>query len=326
MPVGRRRPTGLCRAAALAPAIILFACPAVQAATSPFGVGLPEQATGGLLPWIGQMQTDFYKALTGALKNMSADTAAFWWLAGLSFLYGAVHAAGPGHGKVVLSSYMLASGQTVRRGILLAFAAAMVQASVAVALVSVVALALNATAVTMTGTARIFEIGSYGLITAIGIFLLARKLPAFFSAFTARVPAGDRLPAAADTGHIGDASCGHTHHVDPTAAAMTGLRGAASAVIAVGMRPCTGALIVLVFAVAQGHFWAGVASAYLMGIGTALTIALLAVLAVSARDVATRLAAGRPGRTALLVGGIEVAGALAIAAFGLLLLGGSLFA
>ena len=133
-----------------------------------------------------------------------------------------------------------------------------------------------------------------------------------------------RRPAtsAATTDH-----CGHAHHIDPAAAAeLSGIRSAASAVIAVGLRPCTGALIVLVFALSQGLLWAGIASAYLMGIGTALTIAALAVIAVAARDLATRLAAGRPGRARLLLGGIEIAGALVITAFGLLLLGGALAA
>ncbi|MDH3196168.1 MAG: nickel transporter, partial [Hyphomicrobiales bacterium] len=125
--------------------VVLFAVTAgaALAAQSPFGVGLPDSGGGGLLPWVAGLQKSFYRDLTAALKDLKASGQAFWWLAGLSFAYGVVHAAGPGHGKVVISSYLLANEQSARRGAVIALAAAMVQASVAVALVGLAAIALN---------------------------------------------------------------------------------------------------------------------------------------------------------------------------------------
>jgi ABC-type nickel/cobalt efflux system permease component RcnA len=92
-----------------------------------------------LIAWTAQAQGAFYDGLTSALRQVSDSPAALWTLLGLSFAYGVAHAAGPGHGKVVISSYMLASGDTARRGAMLAVGAALVQATVAVVLVAVLA-------------------------------------------------------------------------------------------------------------------------------------------------------------------------------------------
>ena len=288
------------------------------AAQSPFGVGLPDPGGGGLLPWVAQLQKTFYRDLTAALKDLKDSGQAFWWLAGLSFAYGIVHAAGPGHGKVVISSYLLANEESARRGAVIALAAAMVQASVAVALVGAAAIALNMTSIAITQTARIFEIGSYGLIAGLGLFLLLRKTTQIAST---GLSAGRVSDDSAMT-----ESCGHCHVPLPQDVRnMRGLSGAVAAVLSVGIRPCSGALIVLVFALAQGLFWAGVASTFLMGLGTATTIGVLATLAVSAKGLAGRLAGGNGRRAGQIVLAFEVLGALAITGFGLLLLSGALY-
>ena len=95
-----------------------------------------------------------------------------------------------------------------------------------------------------------------------------------------------------------------------------------SAVIAVGLRPCSGAVLVLVFALAQGLFWAGVAATFAMGLGTALTVAAIATFAVGAKGLATRLASGRGGYGLVAVRGLEVTAAVFVLAFGVLLLAG----
>ena len=94
----------------------------------------------------------------------------------------------------------------------------------------------------------------------------------------------------------------------------------------VGIRPCSGAILVLVFALAQGLFWAGVAATFLMGLGTAITVATIAVIAVSAKDVARRLGEARNGGGALLMRGIEFGAAGLVLLFGAGLLFGYLAA
>jgi ABC-type nickel/cobalt efflux system permease component RcnA len=98
-----------------------------------------------------------------------------------------------------------------------------------------------------------------------------------------------------------------------------------AAILTVGIRPCSGAILVLVFALAQGLFWAGIAATFLMGLGTAITVATIAVIAVSAKDVARRLSAAGDGG-ALVMRGIEFAAAGLVLLFGAGLLFGYLAA
>ena len=80
----------------------------------------------------------------------------------------------------------------------------------------------------------------------------------------------------------------------------------------------------LVFALAQGLFWIGVASTFVMGLGTAITVAAIATLAVGARGLAGRLAKAKPGVGVIILRGVETAAALVIVVFGAALLTGYL--
>jgi len=95
-----------------------------------------------------------------------------------------------------------------------------------------------------------------------------------------------------------------------------GWRRGFAAIFAVGIRPCSGAILVLVFALAQGLFWAGVAATLVMGLGTAITVAAIAVVAVSARGLAQRLGGASDGGGALIMRGVEFAAAALVLLFG----------
>ncbi len=218
----------------------------------------------------------------------------------------------------------------------------------AVAIVGIAAVLLKATAKTMCDTERVVEIASYALIIAVGARLLFVKGRGFFGALRAmrHEPAPVAVGAAVtpahdhhhDHGrehhhdkrghhehgpHIHNDDCGHSHGPElKDLAGPGGWRRGLSAVFAVGLRPCSGAILVLVFALAQGLFWIGVASTFVMGLGTAITVAAIAVLAVGARTVAAQLASRRSGFGTLAIRGIEVAAAALIIAFGSLLLAG----
>lgn len=271
---------------------------------------------------IAALQTRFYKSLTGALKSLKTEGSAFWWLGGVSFLYGVFHAAGPGHGKIVVSSYLLANEVQVRRGVGIAFLASLAQAASAVAIVGIMAIVLGATGSAMTRAAGFMETASYALVLTLGLYLILRK--------------GRDVVRMASGGAV--AGCGHAHHhhLEPLEAGHGHVepgpapRPAASAlatIVSVGFRPCSGALIVLVFALAQGMFWAGIAATLLMAFGTAITVAALATLAVAAKGFAARLAERRGGNTGEgLLLAFELAAAILIAALGGVLLAGSLAA
>src|SRR5206468_8803046 len=123
--------------------------------------------------------------------------------------------------------------------------------------------------------------------------------------------------------HVHDEHCGHSHGPTPDQlAGPGGWRRGLTAIFAVGLRPCSGAILVLVFALAQGIFWAGVAATFVMGLGTAITVAAIATITVTATAFAARLAATRAGYGSLALRGIEVAAAVVVLCFGVALLAG----
>src|SRR5205823_12391130 len=194
---------------------------------------------------------------------------------------------------------------------------------------------------TMCNAEKVIEIASYALIAAFGTRLVWTKGGGFIGALQVERP----LPAMAaaapphhhDHGHrhhhdhhhgdnhdhVHDEHCGHSNGPTPNElAGPGGWRRGFGAIFAVGLRPCSGAILVLVFALAQGLFWAGIAATFVMGLGTAITVAIIAVMAVSAKDLARRLSAGREGGGALVMRGVEFAAAGLVLLFGLgLLLG-----
>lgn len=311
----------------------------------PFGMtrAASPSEIGGFTGWILAKQAEFYRMFSGLIRASKSDGSAAYTLLGISFLYGIFHAAGPGHGKAVISSYLVANDETWRRGVVLSFASAILQAFTAIALVGIAAVLLGATAKAMGNTVRVIEIVSYAMIVVIGLRLLWVKGRAFLRLLRGNAHESHRHVHSHSHGHShghhhGHAhSHGHDHHNhDDEASAwghahapepqeLTGkhwLRRGLTAIVAVGLRPCSGAIIVLVFALAQGLFWIGVASTFLMGVGTAITVAAIATLAVGARGLAGRFAKAKPGAGMILVRGLETAAAVVIVLFGAALLTG----
>jgi ABC-type nickel/cobalt efflux system permease component RcnA len=332
-------------------------------AQTPFGGPRPsaEPQVGGIVGWLLARQSEFYREISSTIRSAKSDGSAVWTLLAISFAYGIFHAAGPGHGKAVISSYLVANQETARRGIVLSFASALMQSLVAVFIVGICAWLLNATARTMCSAEKVIEIASYALIAAFGARLVWTKGGAFMRALQVQplapamalataAPRDDAahghghhqhahsLPhaGAADGGHahhpdehghehhhVHDEHCGHAHGPDPIELdGPGGWRRGLTAIFTVGIRPCSGAILVLVFALAQGLFWAGIAATFVMGLGTAITVATIAVLAVSAKDLARRLSGASESGVGLIMRGIEFGAAGLVLLFGLgLLLG-----
>jgi nickel/cobalt exporter len=336
-------------AAALAAVVVFDAAFHALMAQNPFGGPRPpaEPQVGGIIGWILAKQSEFYREMSATIRAAKSDGSAVWTLLGISFAYGIFHAAGPGHGKAVISSYVVANEETARRGIVLSFASALLQALVAVALVAVLAWLLSSTAKTMCSAEKAIEIASYALIAAFGARLVWTKGGGFMRALQAK-PAAAAVHHGHDHGHghghhhhdhghahahghghdhVHDEHCGHSHGPTPDQlAGPGGWQRGLGAIFAVGMRPCSGAILVLVFSLAQGLFWAGIAATFVMGLGTAITVATIAVVAVSAKGLARRLSAGSEGSGTLIMRGIEFGAAGLVLLFGLGLLFGYLAA
>lgn len=289
-----------------------------QSPPSAFGGAPRPPAADGLVGWIIAEQARFYRQLSLAVRSIrTGEAGALWSLIGLSFLYGVFHAAGPGHGKAVISSYIVATGETVRRGVMLAALSSLVQALTAIALVGFLAAIIGATARTMSQVVNWVELLAYGLIVVIGVRLLWEK----GRAFLARLASWRSGRAVAGMGC--DDNCAHLPAAEQVAR-IHSWREALAIIVSVGLRPCTGAVLVLVFALSQGIVHAGVMATFAMAAGTALTVAAIAAFASGAKALAVRFASPRAGLATLALSAAEVGAALAVLLFGAALLTGYL--
>lgn len=282
---------------------------------NPFGIGLREAApsANGLGGALLAIQSGFSRALNEALARVSGD-GGILGLAGLGFAYGAFHAAGPGHGKAVISGYLVASRRTLLKGLGLSLGAALLQAAVAIGIVSVFTLALRTTAATLGTAIDRMEHASFLVLVLVGLALLWRKTAGLVPDAT-----------GPQTAHDEDCACRDHAHMPPPSAVERARtwRDSAGIVLAAGIRPCSGAIILLVFAASQHLFAAGVAAVLAMALGTASTTGSLAALAVLAKRAALALCARHGSAGRIAVSGLEVLAAAFVTVIGAALLLGT---
>jgi nickel/cobalt transporter (NicO) family protein len=308
---------------------------------------VPFQAPGPLgrvFAWVFDKQQSLQRTLAISLKSLKTDNplGAAITLALLSFIYGVLHAVGPGHGKTIISSYVIANEETVRRGVIISFIAAGLQALTAVVLVSVLLIALGATGLQVNAWSNQLESISYAMIALVGLYLLGGQLRSMWRRWQ-----GESLAHAVETcvvpryehhhhshSHHGHESHDHHHHAPGEAcdhmvdvrqlAGPASWRKMMAVVFSVGIRPCTGAILVLVFALTQGLFWVGVAATFAMALGTAITVAALAILALGSRELALKLGGANSTWASMVWTTCAIGGATIIMLFGILMFAASL--
>ncbi len=295
--------------------------------------------------WMRDKQQNFYRRLSGAIRGLASDSPlkAGWTLVFISFLYGVFHAAGPGHGKAVISGWVLATENDLRRGIIISALSALFQALTAIVIVSALLLFVSSASAMARDVAGFLESASYLMIAGLGLYLVwsgirpARAAAVVEPDLAGRATDGvsfeivNPLPAApsarlpADHVHGPECGCGHAHL--PQAAEVRGdwsWGRAVALAFAVGLRPCTGALLVLIFSWGMGLFWAGIVSTLAMGLGVFITISVIASLAVFAKSAALRYAGFGNQMLSRLVLGMRVVVGLGIAGLGGLMFWASL--
>ena len=257
----------------------------------------------GNLAEVRRIQRNLQIRLANSVKAIKEESSPwpFLVLISLSFAYGVFHAAGPGHGKVVISAYLLAREENLRRGVLLAILAALLQAISAIVLVGGLALVWGATNLATLDRVGTLEAISYGVVALLGLWMLWRFLREAWS-------------------HRKDHD-GHNHHdhghSELVRVADAGWREAAVVVLGVGIRPCSGAVIVLLFAMVQGLLAVGIMAALAMSVGTAITVSVLAALSVALRRGALTLTSKSSRWGGVVASALGVAGAVVVTLFGL---------
>ncbi|AOR59755.1 nickel/cobalt transporter [Pectobacterium parmentieri] len=231
-----------------------------------------------------------------------------------SLVYGVLHAVGPGHGKVVIMTYLATHPSKLKSSLKLTLAASLVQGLMAVVLVTVVLGILQLSSRTLHNSSFWMEKGSFVLVAGLGLLLCFRALKQLYIALVwqpkpatilrmtpLNVSVHGRMTlspisAPSHSLHQHDADCGCGHRHLPSQEELerdSRWRTRLMIVLAMGMRPCSGAILVLLFSKVIGVYVWGVASALVMAAGTAITISALAVLVFYCRRAVERLGANR---------------------------------
>ncbi|MGB2294960.1 MAG: nickel/cobalt transporter [Candidatus Puniceispirillum sp.] len=299
-------------------AMFLWQAPAVNLAWSEY------------LILVQSVQRDLHLSLSGALRNIEADGfGASLALIGLSFLYGVFHAAGPGHGKIVISTYLLSHESQLRRGVILSFASALVQGLTAIVIVTLAVWLLNLSMRQTRGMANDVEVASFALITLMGLMIMASRLWQLRKAPPAEAISGQHEHKHEHKHDHAHGHCDHAHGPSQSDLdAALSLRTFIGIVLSIGIRPCSGAVIVLLLAYSLDLGMVGLFAVLAMSLGTAITVSVLASMSVYLREAAKRLLVMMPdggavtGRIMDIVGLI---GGVVIFAFGASMLNIALF-
>lgn len=269
------------------------------------------------IAWTARQQATFNRSIEREVRAYRQDgsLAGATVLIGLAFLYGIFHAVGPGHGKAVVTSYFLAREAAIWRGLILGGAIAMIQAISAIAIVGGLGWLLEGRRLAILDSMTAVEAVSYGLVVLLGIYMT-------WASVTGRDCGHDHSGLGHDPDH--DHPHGHGHRVPADRASRVEIAGAA---LVSGMRPCTGALIVLFFTLANGILAIGVLATVAMAVGVAITVSSIGILAILARRGLLRLspAAMDGGHSGgILARGLSFLGSVFVLGIGIVLLAGVL--
>ncbi|WP_261816923.1 nickel/cobalt transporter [Vibrio gallicus] len=204
----------------------------------------------------------------------NGDSHATLIILGVCFLYGILHALGPGHGKVVVSTYLATNNTQFKSGIFITICSALVQAVVAVTLVSAFVFIFHQTMRELNATVSDFAVYSGVVVVVLGAQLIYSAVKRLY------------VSAKSTHTHGPDCGCGHKHSADATELNnISKPKEYIMIILSIGLRPCSGAILVLFFAHLTNLYWVGVIGTFLMSIGTAITTSTIAFLTVSGRKI-----------------------------------------
>lgn len=276
-------------------------------------VDVPMKLTADHGWWQG-LQIKISQVFTRAMTDIGEQRSLSAMIFGLAvaFLYGVLHTIGPGHGKAVIISYFVGEGGSLRRGVGMGIRIALFHVLSAVIVAVLADFAIRQTTGHAPSDYRAIRLASYAAIAAIGIWMLIGAIRALRN-----LPSAEAGTAAAGTDHNHHhhhgCGCGHVHHQQ-----TKGVAGLLS--LAVGAVPCTGALLVLLYGLANDLLWFSIVMVAAISLGMAITLSAIGMVAILGRRGIDRQLGGKAHQRERVAVGLRFAGAATVA-----LVGGGMF-
>lgn len=256
-------------------------------------------------------QRDINGQLSDLLFEAKTNPAAIYALAGFSLLYGLLHALGPGHGKVIVTTYLATHPAKINVSLVITVLSALLQAAVAVLLVSILLIFFHASMREVNHSADQFIALSHVTVLLLGGYITCRALMQGWKA----------LRGHHHHEHGAHCPCGHQHTADAaTINHASRLREYIGITISIGIRPCTGAVLVLLFANMVDMYWLGIVCAILMAVGTAFTTSMIALMTLSGKALTAHYLNAQMPSHSWLHAGAKLIGGMVLTMLGLLLL------
>ncbi|MEI9747945.1 nickel/cobalt transporter [Moellerella wisconsensis] len=208
-----------------------------------------------------------------------------------SFIYGLLHAMGPGHGKVIITSYIATHPTKLKRSVLLTLLASLLQASMAIIIVSAVLYLFQLSTRYVHQSSLILEKLSYGTMVVLGAIFCASAGKSLFKTLISPPKSSLKINAIKSISshqHSKNCACSHQHTVSENIL-NSDWKTQLMVVISMGIRPCSGAILLLIFAYVINAYEWGIVATLVMSLGTALTISFIAIFVFYLRKTAIRL-------------------------------------
>ena len=274
-------------------------------------VEIPENSFAGH-SWFQTVHAKASLIFTKAMSGLRDDgsSKAFWFAILVAFGYGLVHTLGPGHGKAVVISYFVGDDGSFRKGIAMGVMIAITHVLSSIIVVLVMDFGVRQATGQAPSDYRAIRLGSYALIIVIGAVMLRSAIQAMRQS---------RKTAHSHAGHDHH----HEHHYCLACAALENKKKGPGTwlALAVGVVPCTGALLVLLFGVANDLLFPAILMVAAISTGMAIAMSGIGVLAILGRRMAFRRVKDDDARRARFTSGLRIAGAALVLMIGTLLFG-----
>lgn len=264
---------------------------------------------GAFLQWCLAAQITLHRYLVMYLLQLNNHqySGGLWLLTG-AFFYGVLHAIGPGHGKFIVATYLSTNKESETAARMVPLLGSLMQGVSAILFVFILAVGFNLASGDLSESRWYVEKVSAVLIGGFGAYIIWRAVKSLR-------PRALRIRSLT---HVHDAQCGCAHH-GVGVSTQGDWKTRLGVILAIGARPCSGAIMILLFSNALGIVTWGMAAVMTMAFGTALSIMGLSLAVRYARNRTAALFGSEPGRLRWLVPGLKIAGGVALMLFALVL-------